>query len=158
MIRGLAKLSIKILAIYFLIEFITDGVLQIYGILNSSQLIKNGIVVGIIITHFIKLVVSLFLWFFAENISNHIINDHQEKLIELDNYKILQSIAFSVVGIILLGTSIPEIVQYIIKYFSLPVKVVADILPKLIGQIIKILIGVMLLLGSEKIVNKIKSF
>ena len=73
--KGIAKISIKILSLYLLIEFITESIPQIFGIINSWESMKTGIIVGILIAQILKLIIALFLWFSAEKLSSFMISN-----------------------------------------------------------------------------------
>ena len=95
--KGIAKISIRILSLYLLIEFITESIPQIFGIINSGQSMKIGIIVGIIITQTLKLIIAIYLWFSAEKLSSFMISNKNEGPIKNINYRYLHLIAFSVI-------------------------------------------------------------
>jgi len=155
--KGIAKISVKILSIYFFVEFITQGIPQIFGIFKMRQEIGEGLVIGIIISQLLKLLIAVYLWYFAEKLSIRIMGNIKNESIKEINYRKLQLIAFSVVGIVLLATSIPEIAQYIVEYLSMSGRVITNILPKLIAKTIELIIGIWLLLGLPGVLNKISN-
>lgn len=154
--KGIAKISVKVLSLYLLTEFITEGIPQIFGVFYSGQSMRAAIITGIIIAQLLKFFIALYLWYSANMLSSYISGNIEESSIKDINYTKLQSISFSVVGIILLAINIPDLVQFIMEYFSIPSGVLANVLPKLIADIVKVIIGFWLLIGSSKIVKFIK--
>lgn len=153
--RGIAKISINILALYLLIEFITESIPQIFGIINSAQLMKTGMISGILVTQLLKLIIALYLWFSAEKLSSFIISNKNEGSINKINYRYLHLIAFSVVGIVILAISIPDLVKYILEYFNMPGRVLTKISPKITAKTVEVIIGVLLLIKPDSFTKKL---
>lgn len=153
--KDISYISVKLLAIYFLVEFISEGIPQIIGVFSSRPVIETKIILGLVAALLIKLLISLYLWNYAEKISKLITSNIEEGVLKNKDYKTLQIIAFSVVGVILIAISVPDFVQYFIEYLSIPGRPIFNILPKLIAKLAETFIGIWLLLGSESIVQKI---
>ena len=154
--KGIAKIAVKLLSLYLLTEFITEGIPQIFGFFYSGQSMRAGMIAGIIVAQLLKLIIALYLWYSADMLSNFILGNIEESLIKDINYTKLQSISFSVVGIVLLAINIPDLVQFILEYFSVPSGVLVNDLPKLIANLAKVIIGFWLLIGSNNIVKFIR--
>ncbi|MGM0446105.1 MAG: hypothetical protein ACQEQH_06830 [Bacillota bacterium] len=154
--KEIAKLAIKIMAIYFFIDFINESFNQIFWIFNSGSKVRIYIIFGTITALLIKLIISLILWFKADLISNSIINKEDELSLKFDEYKKLHLIAFSVVGLILLVITVPDLFRNIFEYLSYPNRPISNYLPQLIGEVIKIIIGFWLLYDSKNLVNRIQ--
>ena len=154
--KGIAKITIKILSLYLLIEFITESIPQIFGIINSGQSIRTGIIVGILIAQILKFIFALFLWFSAEKLSNFMISNKNKDPIKNINYRYLHLISFSVIGIVILALSIPDLVQYLLEYFNISGRVLTNILPKIVAKIIEIILGLWLLIKPDSFAKKIK--
>lgn len=155
-LKGITEIVVKILSIYFVIEFITEGIPQIFGIFYSGQSMRAGMIAGIIIAQLLKFIIAVYLWYSADMLSNFILGNIKENALKDINYKKLQSITFSVVGIVLLAINIPDLVQFIMEYLSTSRGAFANALPKLIANIAKVIIGFWLLIGSSKIVKFIQ--
>jgi len=154
--RGIANIALKIMAIYIFIDFINESYRQVFWIVNSTSEIGGYIIFGTISALLIKLVISLLLWFKSNIISNSIINRDIELSMKLDDYKKLQIVAFSVIGIILLSITIPNLFRYLFEYLSYPSRPLFNYLPKLIAEIFKIIIGGWLLYDSRNLANRIQ--
>lgn len=154
--KGIAKLALKLMAIYIFIDFINESYRQVFWIINSTSEIGNYIIFGTISALLIKLIISIILWFKADIISNRIINKKIELTLKLDDYKKLQIVAFSVFGIILLSITIPNLFRHLFEYLSYPSRPLFNYLPELIAEILKIIIGGWLLYDSKNLVNRIQ--
>ncbi len=156
--KSLAKLSIKILSIYFLVEFISISIPNIMGLLftNTGRSMKMGMFI-IITAHLIKLIVALFLWYSSDKLSNIIFKDENDINFDNIDYKKIQLIAFSVVGVILLAINIPNFIRNILQLFIMPgrIRISSSILQGMISQIIAMIIGGWLLFGSQWLVKHI---
>ena len=153
--KGIAKISINILAFYLLIEFITESIPQIFGIINSAQLMKTGMISGILVTQLLKLIIALYLWFSAEKLSSFMISNKNKDPIKNINYRYLHLISFSVIGIVILALSIPDLVQYLLEYFNMSGRVLTNILPKTVAKIIEIILGIWLLIKPDSFAKKL---
>ena len=109
--KSITKLSIKLLSIYFLIEFISTSIPTIFGFIFSNTGQPMNIVMIVITAHIIKLIITIFLWYFADKLSNIMINDEKNMNLTPIDYNKLQKIAFSVVGLIILATNIPDFIK-----------------------------------------------
>jgi hypothetical protein len=95
------------------------------------------------------------LWFLADKLAVLMIGDSRVTHIDTIDYKVLHNIAFSVVGIVLLAITIPEIIKYIVDYLSISGRVIMRFTPDLIAKIVKLALGFWLVLGSKGIVNRL---
>jgi mannose/fructose/N-acetylgalactosamine-specific phosphotransferase system component IIC len=156
--KNIAKLSIKVLSIYFLVDFISTSIPVIFGLLGH---IRRGTFWGtfaIIAGYLIKIIIPLYLWYSADKLSNIIIKSKEDKSLENIDYKKIQIIAFSVVGIVLLAINIPNFIKSILGIISMPgkIRLSMPMLQNIIVQIIELTIGGWLLFGSQKLVKYLK--
>src|SRR6056297_403725 len=113
--KGIAKIALKLMAIYIFIDFVNESYRQVFWMVNSTLEIGNYIIFGTISALLIKLIISIVLWFKADVISNSIITDDNNSAFKLDDYKKLQLVAFSVIGIILLSITIPNLFRHLFE-------------------------------------------
>lgn len=155
--KGIARLAIKILSLYFLIEFISEGIPQIIGIINSRGSLDNEMIIVFLFVHVLKFIFIIFLWFFAEWLSDKFFCDQDEKINITVSQKQIYLLIFSTVGLILLVISLPNLIQYIFEYFS-KTHIVSNIFFGKVGaEVIKSILGFWLLFKPITIVNKIKN-
>ena len=171
--REIAILACKIISIYTLIKAISTYPLLYNSFIfwfhnqNQEQISIIKFIV-FLIAQFAPLVVLLLftiaLWFFAERISLRMIKGADSSSIELN----VQSIAFSIVGLIIVAQAIPDLGRV---FFSLlyKAKLYSDISPGVRQDIwsadawghmasatLRIAIGLWLLLGSYSFARMIK--
>ena len=154
--KGIAKIALKLMAIYIFIDFVNESYRQVFWMVNSTLEIGNYIIFGTISALLIKLIISIVLWFKADVISNSIITDDNNPAFKLDDYKKLQLVAFSVIGIILLSITIPNLFRHLFEYLSYPNRPLFNYLPELIAEILKMIIGGWLLYDSRNLANRIQ--
>ncbi|MGM0411659.1 MAG: hypothetical protein ACQEQF_12975 [Bacillota bacterium] len=152
--KNISKVALRILAIYFLVEFLSSGFAQLIGIFRMGQSIGYMMTTTIILTQLIKLLAALYLWFAAEIISDYLVDEKEEKLEKID-YQKLQIIAYSVVAIVLLVINVPGLLKYLLAYLSNRDGVMPIMMRELIPEMVKVAIALWLLLDRKRIANKI---
>lgn len=164
--KAISKISCKIISIYSFAKFIMFFQRFFYHIFYQNRLIQieqNSVLLSL--PFFLLLFLSIILWVYADKISSFMVKKpiNSSNTISLD-YVELQAIAFSVVGVIMLINSIPEIISLGINIKLLVSEDIANIEMllimdkiKIIGYVIKTILGLWLLLGSSGIVGLIKT-
>jgi len=162
--RDIATLSFKVLSIYALIRAI-DKLSDIFYInfqgYDNKTIILN---LALISVPLILLVIcSLLLWFFAPLLANSIFKSiipEDKSDASLEN---IQRIAFSIVGLYLIASGLPELVNMVTIFVtplmtSVPVRGgLSPMINLSIVFILKIALGLWLLLGSRGLINFIRS-
>ena len=161
-IREAASLACKILGIYVIVQGIGAGFNITYLYLSNHDqtvLLNYSLVFGYLLSGILLLV-------FSDRLSVIVgkkINDNKEIPRGL-NGNVIQRIAFSVLGMYFIGSSLPRLVSLILS-ISFPDLVgsapVLFTILKQIDMIVELIIGIVLLLGSEglvNILNKIRGF
>ena len=70
--RSIAKILIKILSMYFFINFLTSGIYQIAFMIGTDE--RRGIIfIGYLLKELINFFIVVYLWLSAEKISKFII-------------------------------------------------------------------------------------
>lgn len=160
--KNLAKISCKVIAITtFIKAFIfLPSIIYTFSIDNNNYKISINDMLPSITTVAVLILFSIILWIFADKISDRMVNVKEEENEKLNiNYKKLQYIAFSVIGLFLIATSIPTISKNIFEIYrvnSIGMKDTyykARLYSSIVGEIIKLLIGLLLLFKSKGLVN-----
>ena len=168
--KAISKISCKIISIYTFAQFIMFFQRFYYHIFYQNKLLnqinqteQNSVLLSL--PFFLLLFTSIILWVYADKISSFMVKKpmNPSNTVSLD-YVELQAIAYSVVGVIMLINSIPEIVSLGINIKLLVSEDIANMEMllimdkiKIIGYVIKTILGLWLLLGSSGIVGLIKT-
>lgn len=167
--RNIAKLACQIMAIYYFIlsinmipSFIVTLVyfhdrINDMGQQISSYLAMSGPM----------LIASIILWVFADKISKLMAGDSLESTenisLDLKNKTVL---AFVIMGMFILTRSIPDLTRLLSQFMIMnsgqmvnsESKAYIDYLTRIIADIVQILMGLWLLLGSRGIVKVLQGF
>lgn len=159
-VKAAAYLSVKILAIYTFIKFATY--LQVGFSIRDIVMVstdKLDLFIQLILMLapvLLLLFISMCLWLYTDEISQRMVKNLTISTQVSVNYQHLQSIAFSVVGAVILADALPMLVSAIMHYAMFESRKV-DQLISIGSQGIKLLIGAWFLFGSQGIVGLIKS-
>jgi uncharacterized Tic20 family protein len=112
-----------------------------------------------------RLFASIILWIFADKISPYIVNEQGEEVKPQSiEYKNIAVLAFAIMGMYFIAISIPSFVTTFIQYKMTIAKgfvqgnININYVTSMIGDAVKILIGLWLLFGSNGIVKVINFF
>lgn len=170
-IRKLSTLTCKVISIYILIKFVMylQNIFITFAYIDSAlQVDKNMVLIGTIIPGVMLLVLSILFWLFASRIGKMIIDsDDQEELSQEIDFEKLEILAFSVIGLVILSSGLSNLVKssidiytlkmsYVIGSYKDDIRFLPNVL-KVIGDLIQIIIGFWLLLGSKGVVGLIKT-
>lgn len=161
--RILSKMSCRIISIYAFVKFIMFFQSYFYVFYQNSrnQIEQNNVLM--FLPFFSLLFLSIILWVYADKISQFMVKESENSrdIVKLDYVK-LQAISFSVVGVVILTNSIPEIIKTVLNIKLLISKQLVDRVlitykTQMIGYGIKIIMGLWLLFGASGIVGLIKT-
>jgi len=153
----LAKIAIRIVAIYL----VTQGVLNATGLASVftspfSKEVTTGQLSIVLLIHFlVPLLFGLFLWLLSNKLASLIVGNSNVDLSTTINTRQLQSIALSSVGLVVIFTTLPDLVNLLMTTFSSSNKVddVTIISPgaiaHLVGLSLKVLFGLLLIFGAR---------
>lgn len=162
--RALAKIACRLFAIYTFIRFVSYLPAIIYPLFMKNTNANVSItILPVLPSLILSLAFSIILWTFSEKLSRLMVDDSNiQEETDID-YNKLQYIAFSVVGLVLVTLSIPNITSTLIEYIRMISMVeksahfsFIQYKAKLAGSIVQFIIGLWLLLGSKGILNGIK--
>lgn len=165
--KSLAKIACRTMSIYFFSKFIIFLSFTVYPLFNAFQrfdgrLYMQGII-STLSTVAAYLFVSIALWLLSDKISCMIVGRSKEANNNIDiEYKKMQNIAFSVVGLSIFVTSIPDIITTLITIYEISSHLMgvysselATYQIRLLGDVVRLLIGLFLLFGGKGILNMI---
>lgn len=158
--REIAVLSFKVLSLYSFIEAISklsDVIYHVTGGIHDETFIINILLK--LIPLILLILFGVLLWFIAPLLTTNIFKfTLQEDKAEISSVDI-PIIAFSVVGLCLLATALPNIVEFILVYHSNLVTPITEsniiLIQNFIVFLLKSALGLWLLFDSRRIVNYI---
>lgn len=118
--QELSQIALKILGIYALLESIQQlsGVFSVFAIPGDAPLVKSFMVLSIIVPFLILLCAGIYLILRSERITSKFFPIGSINNINLKGSQI-QAIAFSIIGAILVVTTIPKLSQLGVNIYSL---------------------------------------
>ena len=156
--REIAVLSFKVLSFYALIQAIGKLSDVIYHILEG---IPDGTFAGNLLLKSIPptllTLCSILLWYFAPLLATNIFKSTmQEDKTEISSVDI-PMIAFSVVGLCLLATALPNVADLVLVLYSFVgtpiVEINSIVIYNIFVLLLKVILGLWLLFDSRRIVN-----
>lgn len=116
------KALIRLLAIYFGTKLIIAMDQLVYlvgaGMKIDKEVVKYN-VGNYLFSILLFGIIGFLLWFFSEQITNRIVTDNEDNLVQINlTFKQLEEIVFRVIGLILIVMSIEPVMKEIIKLFS----------------------------------------
>ncbi|MCK8827699.1 hypothetical protein MWH25_08075 [Natroniella acetigena] len=158
--KELIKATLKLMAIFFLINFINNFfpsiILTLSHIISSANTIQPNEFISLLFYFLFNLTGIVLLWKFSDKISNYII-DNEVKLkkdLILTEEKIFL-IAFPIIGVILLVTNLPELISQLIEFLFTSNLYGTQELSTVILPALKTGIALWLILNSENLVKLI---
>lgn len=157
--NDVAKLSFKLLAVYFVMQIFY----QSYNIIsylfysNEMQVHEKANFILAIFPPVLLFLFGIMLWFISPNLANAVFkpkSDDTNIQVSVEDY---HSVAFSVAGLYLLTMALSAIVEFIVHNMQM-VKTAGEspLTSLIIIAASKIVIGLWLILGSKGIVNAIR--
>jgi hypothetical protein len=158
--REIAILSFRVLSFYALIEAIGKLSNVIYYILQGIS--EETFVMNVLLQSIPLILLTLcgiLLWYIAPLLATSIFKSTiQEKETKISSVDI-QIIAFSVVGLCLLATALPNVAEFVLVFYSFLVTPISEsntiLFHSIILFVLKIILGLWLLFDSRRIVNYI---
>jgi hypothetical protein len=157
------------MALHFFVvnmNFIPSMVVTLFSSQNGFANFTQSILT-MLSTSLIMLIMSILLWIFADRISIAIVNAEPESIeIHKVDYNKIAMIAFTIIGLLVLTNAIPVAIRMVIQHSLLlksqlnykETSMYADSIARIIGEIVRICIGIWLLIGSKGIIKIIKAF
>ena len=166
--RILTKIACKLLAVqFFLLSMYYMPSMVI--VLLTNQYRQQSIIYDALPTLFagvVTILLAMALWAFSDKLSKAIVKDIPENMegSEVD-YNKIAIIAFTVTGLHILTKATPELIKTVLTHTlqqssQLNYKetiMSTDAIVRIIGEIVKIVLGFWLLLGSEGIFRAVKA-
>lgn len=162
-VKEIAYISIKVLAVFVFIKFISyfNGLFSVFNmVLSSDTLSQTGVFTQTILIvgpTLLFLVVSMCLWLYADEFSDRMVKGLEVREKVSVNFEDLQSVAFSVVGVVIIADALPMLISAIIRSRMMNLSQPIDIMISIGSQGLKLLMGIWLFLGSQGIVGFIRN-
>lgn len=154
--REIAILSFKVLSIYVFIRVIDDMYYVLGSIAGSENSSVNLAV--IIFPKLLFILCGIVLWNITPRLADSVIKSTSNGYEPNASLTDIQSVAFTIVGLFLLASSLPEIVGILVTCNTMWIigsKVV--LIKDIVVLSVKIILGLWFLLGSRSLVNFIFS-
>ncbi len=155
--REIATLSFKVLSLYAFIKAIDKLSTLIYYAYRVSE---TGIPFFMIyaLPMLLLALCGVLLWFIAPLLASSISKSTVSEDNSAASLSSIQAVAFSIVGLYMVGDSLPSIVRSTIWRFTEPTSMSkgSPLLGDVMGSLVQVVIGLWLLFGSRGLVNFIK--
>ena len=162
--REIASLACKILGIYIIVQGVNvlSSILYVSvatSIATSNPMLNvvNETLVNIIFS-ITYIIVGALLWFFSDKLSSRMVTKENESIVKSIGMEVsdIQRVSFSVLGLYFLGGSLPRLVSALLSIYSM-----REMTPSATGYILRssveaiseFIIGLVLFLGSQGLVN-----
>ncbi len=179
--KAITIIGLRLLSIYIVVQFLIQ-LLRFAGYYilplffnNLSNEIETMNILFYLIPLIIVFLSAIFLWIYSEKIAMHILPAETNEKINISevesslNLNLLQSLAFSLVGLIIIVLTLPELTTSIAKlyqYNQMGIEYVTDRYTTetyllLIENVIKLILGIGLFFGGKGLtglLNKIRSW
>lgn len=160
--HDIAKLACKLLGLYTVVNSI-GGILNFLANLPILKLNNTTITLNNMWPSYLQFVVwamvGLILWFQADSFANAMGFDNEiEDASQTASASEIQTIAFSVVGLVFLASSIPKAASLISQYYMLQQKFSGPLLhvDKIAEAVVQFVVGLTLFLGSKGLTGLLK--
>ena len=155
--REIATLSFKVLSVYAFLQAIDKSYDIIYFFVYKDQL-HLGDKVNLIMTSappVLSGICGILLWCVAPLLATSIFKSTGPEYDSHASLRDIQMTAFSIVGIFILATGLPNLVNVVLMMLTAaPARAMTH---TIVVLVLKIALGLWLLLGSRRIVNFIRS-
>lgn len=165
--RFITKLVCRIMAIYFFVIGLNYIPNLIVNLVYYSKSIENlGYTIFLSLSMSVPMLISsIFLWMFDDSIAKNTVKESVENQdMQPIDYKNIAIVAFVILGMFILINSIPAFVTTFIQYKQTVSQGInqgngsINIYARMIGDAVKILLSILLILGSRGIANVISAF
>ena len=166
----MALIGIRIVAVYLIAQGIsnTSEVLIFLSTYDPEGKVTAVVYTSVVAAIFSPLIIGVFLWFIAPKISKNIIREHSTTTPnETLNTNQFQSIALILIGVYLVAINLPHSISTIYQLFTLQVVINGEltfndsVISNAIASNLKVIFGVILMLGSEvilKVISNIRGY
>ena len=157
--NDIAKLSFKLLAVYFVMHILyqSDNVLRYIFFSNEMAEYQKAYFILAILPSVLFFLFGIILWFIAPNLANAVFKPKSDDTNIQVSVTDFHSVAFSLAGLYLFAKSLSGIIEFIVHNFE-AVKTTGSspFTSLIIAAISEMIIGIWLIVGSKGIVNAIR--
>ncbi len=159
--REIAVLSFKVLGLYAFIRVIDHLPYILYYVWgeNAKQTIVPNLLI-IAVPPLLLVLCSVLLWFGAPLLASIVFKSAPSGNVSNASLPDMQTVAFAVVGLILIASALPEIVSSVVIYYTMYSVAIGGkraLIQNIIVLFLKLGLGFWLLLGSRGLVSFIRS-
>lgn len=167
--KMLAKVCIRLIALFYMVNYLVITISSVISILEVLRhpVEYNGVgLLSAVTPMSLMVIIGILLWLNADKIAVKLVGEAPaEGTIQNVDYNKVQYIALLLAGILIVCNSVPDLFSSIYQINSMPKppieipdRIYSGYMAKLIGAIIKTLMGTYLVLGSKGIGNMIEKF
>lgn len=165
--RRIANIALKIISINVFVRMTLylPGVIQSL-LRNDPSMPDPGLeVVAYTMPIIILFVLSLLIWIFSDKISNMMVKEDKEEYTINIDYNKVQQVAFSTLGVYLIGISLPTLITTVFRIYQVPstgmglTRNISMYYTMLISDITRVIFGIILVFGGKglsNIINKVR--
>lgn len=156
--RELAKLGIRLFAVYNAITFLT-----LIPPFLSAATIEGYIPIGFYFALLIPLAIASVLWFFAEPFAKIMVKDKKDLIAHIDTRNLYKA-AIAIIGLILIVFALPDLANSITYYVTntqSPAPLIgkmfqSELFAAFTGSLVSIVVGLILFFGANGISKSLK--
>ncbi|MHB8127293.1 MAG: hypothetical protein ACYDEJ_17055 [Desulfitobacteriaceae bacterium] len=152
----IASLACKILGVYMIIQGINVFVNVVTSAFMMPDQSASIMLVNIFCPFIFLIIFGIILWFLSGKLSAFMVNRESYSK-EESGIKVIdiQRIAFSVVGLLFIGASLPKLISSLMSFIAMKEMIDNNLrlLPGLLGDIAQLIIGLGIFLGSQGLIN-----
>lgn len=158
--REISSLACKILAVFLMIQGISAiaNVLTYYIASPNLGVEKASNIIAPLIFY---VLVGILLWLLSNKLSLVMAKDETHSdLAEPSRITAsdVQRISFSVIGLYFIGNAIPQLISVLASFYSIHKQdIPISLLPNIIGSVSRLILGLVIFLGSQGLVNFLKA-
>lgn len=167
--RLLTKIGCRFIALYFFITyigFLPSAIITFFDVQRTNGVDQSLSLMSSLSPMIFMMLISIFLWVYADKVAKLMAKetDTADLLQDID-YDRIQLIAFSFAGVLIAVQALSETTNLITQVTWLKAQQIMNTndrmyityIAKIIGEIVQLLLGLWLIIGTKGIMNGIKS-
>jgi hypothetical protein len=152
----IAILACKILGVYMIIQ----GINVLANVVTATFIMPDQsastMLVNVIFPFIFLIIFGIILWFLSGKLSAFMVKGEAHSKEDSDiKANDLQRVAFSFLGLLFMGTSLPKLISGLMNFIAMKemIDTTMRLLPGLLGNIAQLIIGLGIFFGSQGLVN-----
>lgn len=156
----ITRIACKILGVYLIIQGLNvfANVISSYILMQDQSTVM--LFVSVVFPFSFLIIFGISIWVFSGKLSSLIVKGEvyskEESGLKAND---LQRVAFSILGLLFIGTSLPELVSNLMNLITMDEIYSASIrlLPGILGNIVQLIIGLVIFFGARGLVNLLEN-